>query len=175
MNIIEELKNISAAYLKARAKFLKEVELLYDMHNSTELSGNDNIVGRIGEFVAYQYLVEQGYSPEKPKNTKSNPAFDFICKKTKEKISVKAITSENNIGRTTRVKMPWDIFILIEIGPNQKISRMGVIKKDGFLRAIKKYPRRSQEPFASRSMLNSKGLLAEYGYLIPVKLVKKYL
>ncbi|MEZ4991878.1 MAG: hypothetical protein R2824_15765 [Saprospiraceae bacterium] len=56
---IQKLKNTAKEYLIARKKFL-------DIANDTiELSGNDNIIGRIGEFIAYQLLKSQGRCPTK--------------------------------------------------------------------------------------------------------------
>jgi len=175
VNLLDELKLIGNKYLTARAEFLADVTKLYNQHQSTELSGNDNIIGRIGEFVAFQYLKDLGCDIVKPKNLKSNPAFDFICNKHNHKISVKTITSENESGRTTRVKKPWDLFILVEIGSNQKVERIGTITSQQFAKAVKKNPKRSKQPYASRTMLNPKGLIGEFGDLVSKDKTDNYL
>ena len=175
MKLIKELQEISNVYLTARKKFLKDVAELYTKHKSTVLSGNDNIIGRIGEFVAYQHLCKVGFKPLKPANLKSNPVFDFVCNKTKYKITVKTITSENEKGRTTRIKGKWDLFILVEINEDQKVSRIGQLEWKDFLASREKYPNRSGQPYASRSMLNDKGLIGEFGTLANEEFIKKYL
>jgi uncharacterized protein YlaI len=175
MTLLEELKKIGKKYLTARAEFLEDVNKLFDKHQSTELSGNDNIIGRIGEFVAFQYLKEEGCDIVKPKNLKSNPAYDFICNTHNHKISVKTITAENEKGRTTRVKKPWDIFILVEIGSDQKVEKIGILSSKQFANALKKNPRRSMQPFASRTMLNPKGLIGDNGHVVPKVKCRNYL
>lgn len=167
MTLLEELKKIGKKYLNARAEFLEDVNKLFNEHQSTELSGNDNIIGRIGEFVAFQYLKEQGCDIVKPKNLKSNPVYDFVCNNHNHKISVKTITAENEKGRTTRVKKPWDVFILVEIGSDQKVEKIGILSSKQFKNALKENPRRSMQPFASRTMLNPKGLIGEFGVIVP--------
>lgn len=79
------LRETSKRYLEARKHFLK-------IANATsELSGNDNIAGRIGEFIAYQYLKDR--IPRKNEN-RSQKGYDIICDEN-TKVSVKTITDEN--------------------------------------------------------------------------------
>ena len=46
-----ELKVLAKNYFFARQSFLSAIS-----HDHPELGGNDNIVGRIGEFIALQFL-----------------------------------------------------------------------------------------------------------------------
>ena len=50
-------KDICRDYLKARQNFLR-------IANEDEiLKGNDNIIGRIGEFIAFQFLEQMNRHP----------------------------------------------------------------------------------------------------------------
>ena len=72
MSDTTEFKTTARNYLIARQKFLKIAE------KTDGLFGNDNLVGRIGEFVAYQYLHEHNRQPKRPAS-KSEKGFDYIC------------------------------------------------------------------------------------------------
>lgn len=101
-----KLKKVCKNYLKARREFL-------DISNQqNELFGNDNIVGRIGEFIAIQFLRNYSRVPIKNLN-KTQKGYDLLC--NNKKISVKTITCENLTKRTTRIKDPWDELVLIEL------------------------------------------------------------
>lgn len=56
------------------------------------IGGNDNIIGRIGEFIALQFLKSLGRHPAKIECS-SNPGYDLIDGEIKTQ--VKAITHEN--------------------------------------------------------------------------------
>ena len=59
MQNYNQLKHLAREYLKARHIFLNAASKLPDLH------GNDNIVGRIGELIAIQFLRDQGRLVEK--------------------------------------------------------------------------------------------------------------
>ena len=149
----EKLKQASKDYLLARKKFL-------DIANATsELSGNDNIVGRIGEFIAYQFLYNR--NPRKNSN-KSEKGFDIVCDDN-VKVSVKTITHENQLGRTTRIKQPWDELLLIEIDITCSVTRIGHLTSIQFDNARHLWPNLSKVPYCKSSMLNPNGLIGKYG------------
>ena len=150
---IAKLRITSKRYLQARKEFL-------NVANSTsELSGNDNIVGRIGEFIAYQFL--SGRNARKNDN-KTEKGFDIICDRH-TKISVKTITYENETQRTTRVKEPWDELILIVINDNCAVEKIGHLTKSQFKRAIQDNHHWSNEPYCKLTMLGLNGLIGKYG------------
>jgi hypothetical protein len=163
---IEELRKTAKSYLLARKKFL-------DVANETaELSGNDNIIGRIGEFIAYQLLENQNRSPIK-NGSKSEPGYDLTCD-SGTRVSVKTITHENETQRTTRIKEPWDELILIELNDSATIERIGILKKSEFKIARTENTRFSLEPYCKLSMLNPKGLIGMYGIVLqPAELERK--
>lgn len=147
------LRKASRDYLQARERFLS-------FANGTEaLSGNDNIMGRIGEFIAWQFLIDR--HPRKPTDI-SNPGFDLICD-DHTRISVKMITHENHTGRTSRIKEPWEELIVIELGEGAEILRLGHLTKAQFNQARRAHPSWSETPYTSRSMLGRKGLIGRYG------------
>ncbi|MCB0724363.1 MAG: hypothetical protein KDC73_06635 [Ignavibacteriae bacterium] len=147
-----KLKKVCKNYLKARREFL-------DISNQqNELFGNDNIVGRIGEFIAIQFLRNYSRVPIKNLN-KTQKGYDLLC--NNKKISVKTITCENLTKRTTRIKDPWDELVLIELKEG-KIEKIGYIVKGRFQKAIRDEFIRS-EPYTKLSMLNPGGLIGRYG------------
>jgi hypothetical protein len=176
MEHIKELQKAAKAYLQARKIFL-------DIANNTkELDGNDNIMGRIGEFIAYQFLEKAGRKPLKNIN-KTQKGYDIECDEEKKtQVSVKLISSENKTERTTRLKEPWDELILIELGESE-VVRIGHLIKEQFNRALlenpkhseKQYPKFSEEPYIKKTMLNSKGLIGKYGVVYSSEKVKEYL
>lgn len=152
--IRETIKN----YLSARKHFL-EVARKYP----AELKGNDNIIGRIGEYLAMKYLRHKKLVPKKVESN-SQQGYDIICD-GKRKFSVKIITMENAIGRTVRLTEPWDEFILIELDEDYSIKRLGHLTKDSFNKALIENPTWSKNPYAKKTMLGDKGIIGRYGYV----------
>lgn len=145
-----KLKKLSREYLLARKKFRDATD------KDPLLSGNDNIVGRIGEFIAHQFLQHKLKRKKIIKNP--NPVqkgYDIIA--DGQKVSVKTITGENASGRTTPIKQPWDELLLIELGKDSRLLRIGYLTSKDF----KTWPayRIGWCPVASRSMFNKKGLI----------------
>ncbi len=82
--------------MRARRKFRRAADKI------PELNGNDNLVGRIGEFIALQFLQIKLRRKKLVRNTSAvQKGYDIIA--DGEKISVKIITSENLSGRTTPI------------------------------------------------------------------------
>ena len=94
-----QIKKTVRTYLAARHKLL-ELGRQYP----ERIGGNDNIIGRIGEFVALRFLEHRGEHPRKHKNS-SNPGYDFVD--GRHRTQVKVITEENQNGRSVRLRKGW--------------------------------------------------------------------
>ena len=100
----EHASKIASEYLKARRKFEHEAE---QDAVKNYLDGNDNFIGRIGEFLAMRYLEEfhglvsseaRSEKDEKKLN-ESRPAVDLRV--GEDWWSVKCVTDENDSGKTS--------------------------------------------------------------------------
>ncbi len=100
----EHASKIAWQYLKARRKFEHAAEL----EGVTEyLGGNDNFIGRIGEFLAMRYLEEfhglvaseARREKDEKKTNESRPAVDLLV--GDEWWSVKCVTDESKSGKTS--------------------------------------------------------------------------
>lgn len=101
MSDAQKAMRLSLDYLQARVEFEAKVKSL---HLKEYLGGNDNFVGRIGEFLAMRYLekfhgLEVEYARAKEYN-ESRPATDLLA----DNIwwSVKCLTLENNKMKTSK-------------------------------------------------------------------------
>ena len=127
---------IARAYLMARRDFkvYSETEEM-----SIYLGGNDNYVGRIGEFLAMLYLEEfHGLSPKVARGRKrddSRKSVDLLVdEQSEEWWSVKCVTDENQKGRTSpycpikheKQGWIWPPLILI------KLDYLGTEQEGGF-------------------------------------------
>lgn len=168
MNDTTEFKTTARNYLKARQDFLTIAE------RTDWLFGNDNLVGRIGEFIAYQYLHDHNRQPKRPKS-KTEKGFDFICDNGQTRVSVKTITAENKVGSTTIITEPWDELILITINEKIKIEKFGILTKEQFQKATDSGHIKSKKPYARRTMLGPKGLISKFGIIVEQKILNKYL
>jgi len=161
-NNIEKLKKISRNYILARKKFRKIADL------TPELAGNDNLIGRIGEFIALQFLRETCNRTNVVRNKNIVEAgYDILA--DNKKVSVKIITSENIRGFTTHVRNPWDELVLIELDGSE-ISRIGLLEKEALLRQNQK-----PNPIVKRTMLSDEGIIMKYGKVYSGNEVKRYL
>lgn len=142
-------------YLQARKLILEVGERYPD-----RIGGNDNIIGRIGEFIGLRFLEAEGQSPTKV-NGRSNPGYDLI--EGAKKTQVKVITSENQKGRNVRLKKPWNQFLLIELGENYKPERIGLISESQHEIALSENPTWSRTPIVKLTMLGDRGLIGRYG------------
>lgn len=140
-------------YLQSRRLFLTFA------NESKFLSGNDNIIGRIGEFVALQFLKKR--NPRKNLNP-TEKGYDLICD-VDTKVSVKMITWENSTQRTTRIKEPWDELIVIFLNDDLEIGKLGHLTKIQFLNCKKLNSKTSNEPYCKLSMLNKNGMITKHG------------
>ena len=167
MTDYNNLKRLAKNYLKARHTFLTESKELPD------LSGNDNIVGRIGELVAIQYLRNQGRTVIKNLNPVEK-GYDLKTDK-EEQISVKIITAENKRGRTTRIKQPWTELIFIKLNHLYEVDTIGHITKTAFSKALEDGILKTQEPYTDIKLLADNGLFDLYGERKTGKDVTDYL
>jgi hypothetical protein len=161
------LKALAVDYLAARHKFLQATDKVELFH------GNDNIVGRIGEFVAMLFLKRQGRTVSKA-TSKVQKGFDLLVDQ-KVEISVKVITAENNLGRTTRVKKPWSELILVTLNAHYEVDRIGHITAIEMAAAVSQGFLKSEEPYANRNMVKDGGLFERFGRLYKDAEVEGYL
>lgn len=154
MSDIEIQKSIDK-YLHARHELIELAR-----KHPERLGGNDNMIGRIGEFIALRFLERLGQEPVKV-NGVSNPGYDFVDDKIKTQ--VKVITEENQKGRSVRLVEPWDQLVIIELGEGYRPVRVGLLTKEQHRRACKENPGWSSRPYVKHTMLGGKGLIRRYG------------
>ena len=81
-------KRIQAAinrYLKARHQLI-----VFSEDYPERMGGNDNIIGRIGEFIALRFLERRGQHPRKHKSS-SNKGYDLYEGRRRTQVKVIAI------------------------------------------------------------------------------------
>ena len=165
-NKYKSLRKSAKEYLRAREKFRSMTD------NIPELNGNDNLVGRIGEFIAVQFIELTLKRKNVTRNTNAVQAgYDIVA--DNRRVSVKIITSENHTGRTTPIRDPWDELVLIELGERADVMKIGFLTRKEFEAAYKGSP--SHPPIASRNMLKEDGLIGKYGKVYTGRAVKRYL
>lgn len=143
------------AYLRSRHELL-ELSKQYP----GRIGGNDNIIGRIGEFIALRFLESRGQSSVKVEG-RANPGFDLV--EGALRTQVKVITAENQRGSSVRLRDPWDQLVLIELGEGYRPARIGVLSKQQHLKACRENAGWSATPIVRRSMLGVKGIVGRYG------------
>lgn len=162
----DNLKNVARNYLDARHQFIE------DARYHPELSGNDNIIGRIGEMIAVEFLFRTGCIAKKNLN-KTQKGY-YLETEDGSKISVKIITHENVNGRTSKIRKPWSELILIALKQNYRVDRIGFIKAFDFQRAVQDGVIK-EEPYVNKKMLEDNGLFKKYGQLLHGDIVNEYL
>ena len=153
-----QLKELAREYLKARGEFLTKSA------DYPELAGNDNLMGRIGEMVAVQFLRSHGRKVDK--HLKLNHAVTDLytaeAGNASRSISVKLISAENQRGTTTLLKNGWDEFILVELLPNYEVKRLGWLTIESLPPTVQK-TLLQKAPITSRRMLEANGLIGKHG------------
>lgn len=167
MEKYDDLKQLAVNYLYARHIFIAESSKF------EELTGNDNLIGRIGELIALEFLHRQGRLATKNKNLVEK-GYDLLTTDN-QRISVKLITAENKKGRTTRLKKPWTEIVLITLNSNYKVDRLGHITENEFEKALMESFIKDREPYSDRKLLSDNGLFDKYGKLYKEKDVLDYL
>lgn len=153
-----QLKELAREYLKARHEFLTKSTAY------PELAGNDNLMGRIGEMIAVQFLRSHGRKVNKY-STSNHAVTDLYTAESENasrSISVKLISAENKLGATTPLKNGWDEFILVELLPNYEVKRLGWLTVESLPPTIQKMLLQ-KAPITSRRMLEADGLIGSYG------------
>jgi hypothetical protein len=130
------------------------------------LSGNDNIVGDIGEYWATKLLRK--YNPELAGTKVSE--FDFWMddpegKKRRKKVSVKTLTDWSKSRQGSRVKATgWEYFFAIDLNLDLIPRKYALIKKKDFLKEQKpgtafrwwRWLRKYEKPYPKRLLPRSK-------------------
>lgn len=151
-------------YLRARHELIE----LGNAH-PMRIGGNDNMIGRIGEFLAMQYLEAHGQHPRKATNPRtqelhrSNPGYDFI--EGLKFTQVKTITVESKSGCSVRLKGKWNQLVVVELGEGYRPKAVGTLTLTQFKHALRTYPRLSSTPVIRRSMLAPNGLITRFGHV----------
>lgn len=150
-----DIKAVIEHYLQART-----VLLALGRELPERIGGNDNIIGRIGEFLGMRFLEALSRTPRKAEGL-SNPGYDLIdgdsC------IQVKAITQENQRGRSVRLTPGWNELLLIELGEHYTPVRIGLLTREQQQKAIAEGFSKTELPVVRLSMLGTKGLIGRYG------------
>jgi len=162
-----ELQSLAKEYFLARKRFLSAIH-----KDHPELGGNDNIVGRIGEFIALQFLADNKRVVQKCKSA-TNKGYDIVCSDNRQ-ISVKTITAESKTGRSTELKQPWQELIMIYIGENYVVEKIGHIQIENYNIALSKKEVKANQ-IADKKLLIEGGLFSKHGVLFVGEAVKKYL
>ena len=159
-----QLKAVAQEYLQARHQFLSKSAAY------PELAGNDNLMGRIGEMVAVQFLRSQGRKVDK--HEASNHAItDLVVVEENgatRLVSVKLISAENKRGTTTRLKPGWHEFILVELQANYEVKRLGWltiedVRSQGHEELV------ASGPITKRSMLAATGVVGRFGRVYDIE------
>lgn len=159
-----QLKQVAREYLKARHRFLTKSAVY------PELAGNDNLMGRIGEMVAVQFLRNQGRIVNKHELS-NHPITDLQVVGTDGaplNVSVKLISAENKRGTTTALKSGWDEFILVELEANYEVQRLGWLSIEN-LRSQGQEGLGLSSPITKRRMLDADGLIGQFGRVYTVE------
>lgn len=160
MNEIEESHRQSTAaireYIRARQELIAIAERYPHL-----LDGNDNMIGRIGEYLAIRYLQDSGRKVEKAR-LRTQKGFDLTDGRG-NRISVKILTNENKRGRGVRQCDPWDELMLIVFDTHSLAYRVGHLSREAFDRARTETPQLSARPIIKTSMLGPKGLIGRHG------------
>ena len=159
-----QLKAVAREYLEDRHQFLTKSAAY------PELAGNDNIMGRIGEMVAVQFLRNQGRKVDK--HEASNHAItDLVVvddNGANRLVSVKLISAENKRGTTTRLKSGWDEFILVELQGSYEVKRLGWLNMED-LRSQEQEALVEGSPITRRTMMNAKGVIGRFGRVYTIE------
>ena len=159
-----QLKHVAREYLQARHDFLTKSAAY------PELAGNDNLMGRIGEMVAVQFLRLHGRTVNKHKDS-NHPVTDLRVVGPDGKpinVSVKLVSAENKRGTTTALKAGWDEFILVELQANYEVKRLGWLTTED-LRSSGQEGLGLGSPITKSRMLDADGLVGRFGRVYTIE------
>jgi hypothetical protein len=153
---VKEVDDAICEYLRSRNEFLRVAA-----RHPNLLAGNDNVIGRIGEYLAISFLLRhQGRGSRKAKSL-CEKGHDLLDGKIR--ISVKILTNENIAGRGVRLLEPWDELLVIDFDTTSLRYRVGHILKTRFEQALLDNPGWSAQPYVKKTMLGPNGLIGRYG------------
>lgn len=150
-----EIQRAIDHYLQARQAILK-----LGREVPERIGGNDNIIGRIGEFIGLRFLEALGQEPVMMTGS-SNPGFDLV--EGEQRTQVKAITHENKRGRSVRLTQGWTQLVLMELGKHYTPERIGLLTSTQQEIALADNFAKTATPVVSLTMLGPKGLIGVYG------------
>jgi hypothetical protein len=150
-----EIQEAVDSYFRARAALIA-----VGRKHPDRFAGNDNMVGRFGEFIALQFLERLGQRPVKVADL-ANAGFDLV--EGTVRTQVKVISAENQLGRSVRLKEPWDQLMLIQLCPDYRPLRLGLLTKEQCSAARQAGHISSPNPFVTLGMLGPRGLISKYG------------
>lgn len=157
MNAVHDtIQKAIRRYLKARRELIN----LGVQHHEL-IGGNDNMIGRIGEYIAIRFLETVKKQQPIKVEPSNNPGYDLKSKNYRTQ--VKVLTDENQTGKGMRLKEGWTQFVLIDLDLKTMKARIGFITRKRFEgKALKENPGWSKTPVVKRTMLGEKGLF-RYG------------
>ena len=153
-------------YLNARNRFLSVAHQYPYL-----LAGNDNFIGRIGEYLAISFLKQNSREAKKVES-RSEKGYDLLDGNVR--ISVKILTTENVKGRGLRLTEPWDELLVIDLNLTTRGYRVGHLTRAQFKNARFMNPSWSMRPKVKKSMLGTKGLIGKYGMVSKYSLISEY-
>ena len=157
-NVDDEIQEAIDEYVCARKRVLA-----IGRECPERIGGNDNIIGRIGEFIAIRFLESRGQKPSKAEGL-SNPGYDLIDGDLLTQ--VKVISFENVAGRNVRLTKPWTQFLLVELGEDYTPTRIGMLTEAQHQAARQEHPTWSETPVVKRTMLSANGLIGRHGEVV---------
>lgn len=126
----------------------------------TLIGGNDNMIGRIGEYYAILFLRSVGQTPQRV-DSASNPGYDLAD--GPHRTQVKVLSHENTRGRSVRLSGDWTQFLLMLFNDAYEPEAIGLLTRPQFDDARRDNPNWSETPVVKTSMLGPRGLIGRYG------------
>lgn len=101
-----------------------------EIHNwldNQRIPWNDNIVGRIGEFYATDFLKTYQLNGVVPASKSNQKGYDFCV--GEKRYSVKTITKENKTGSTSPITLDdgWDYLVAVKLDKDFNLEALSLI------------------------------------------------
>jgi hypothetical protein len=153
----QRIERAIAGYIRARRNLI-----VLGQEHPELIGGNDNIIGRIGEYYAIKFLKRRGQLPIKALHS-STRGYDLKDTRSRVRTQVKVISTENKSGRTVRLTEPWDQLVLILLGDSYRPLKIGLLTKKQFVTARREHSNLSRNPYVKKTMLGINGIIGKYG------------